>query len=112
VLQGTADAVRQYLWLFEEAQVLEFVVLAGDHLSRMDYQKFVQVHRETGADITIAALPMDEVRATAFGLMKIDDKGRIIEFAEKPSGDELRAMQVCGSCGSLKDMNFLFSMLD
>lgn len=112
MLQGTADAVRQYLWLFEEAQVLEFVVLAGDHLYRMDYQKFVQVHRETGADITVAALPMDEVRATAFGLMKIDDKGRIIEFAEKPSGDELRAMQVSGSCGLLNDINCLFSMLD
>lgn len=94
MLQGTADAVRQYLWLFEEAQVLEFVVLAGDHLYRMDYQKFVQVHRETSADITVAALPMDEARATAFGLMKINDSGRIIEFAEKPSGDELRAMQV------------------
>lgn len=86
--------MRQYLWLFEEAQVLEYVVLAGDHLYRMDYQKFVQVHRETSADITVAALPMDEARATAFGLMKINDSGRIIEFAEKPSGDELRAMQV------------------
>jgi len=86
--------VRQYLWLFEEAQVLEYVILAGDHLYRMDYQHFIQVHRETNADITVAALPMDEARATAFGLMKINDQGRIIEFAEKPSGDELRAMQV------------------
>lgn len=93
-MQGTADAVRQYLWLFEEAQVLEYVILAGDHLYRMDYQHFIQVHRETNADITVAALPMDEARATAFGLMKINGQGRIIEFAEKPSGDELRAMQV------------------
>jgi glucose-1-phosphate adenylyltransferase len=94
MVQGTADAVRQYLWLFEEAQVLEYVILAGDHLYRMDYQHFIQVHRETNADITVAALPMDEARATAFGLMKINDQGRIIEFAEKPSGDALRAMQV------------------
>ncbi|CAK9225025.1 unnamed protein product [Sphagnum jensenii] len=92
--QGTADAVRQYLWLFEEAQVLEYVVLAGDHLYRMDYQQFIQVHRETNADITVAALPMDEARATAFGLMKINDKGRIVEFSEKPKGDALKAMQV------------------
>ncbi|PPD94663.1 hypothetical protein GOBAR_DD08314 [Gossypium barbadense] len=66
--QGTADAVRQYLWLFEEHNVLEFLVLAGDHLYRMDYERFIQAHRETDADITVAALPMDEKRATAFGL--------------------------------------------
>lgn len=92
--QGTADAVRQYLWLFEEHNVLEFLVLAGDHLYRMDYEKFIQAHRETDADITVAALPMDEKRATAFGLMKIDDEGRIIEFAEKPKGEQLKAMKV------------------
>lgn len=92
--QGTADAVRQYLWLFEEQQVMEFLILAGDHLYRMDYQKFIQVHRETNADITVAALPMDEKRATAFGLMKIDDEGRIVEFAEKPKGEFLKSMKV------------------
>ncbi|KAF4381705.1 hypothetical protein F8388_021333 [Cannabis sativa] len=91
--QGTADAVRQYLWLFEEHNVLEFLVLAGDHLYRMDYEKFIQAHRETDADITVAALPMDEERATAFGLMKIDDEGRIVEFAEKPKGEQLKAMK-------------------
>lgn len=60
----------------------------------MDYEKFVQAHRETDADITVAALPMDEARATAFGLMKIDDEGRIVEFSEKPKGDALKAMRV------------------
>lgn len=89
--------MRQYLWLFEEAEASDFLVLAGDHLYRMDYQKFIQIHRETDADITVAALPVDEARATAFGLMKIDDVGRIYEFAEKPKGDELRAMQVQAS---------------
>ncbi|KAK1630112.1 hypothetical protein QYE76_004427 [Lolium multiflorum] len=92
--QGTADAVRQYLWLFEEHNVMEFLILAGDHLYRMDYQKFIQAHRETDADITVAALPMDEERATAFGLMKIDDEGRIVEFAEKPKGEMLKSMMV------------------
>ncbi|KAL6536011.1 Glucose-1-phosphate adenylyltransferase small subunit, chloroplastic/amyloplastic [Orobanche hederae] len=92
--QGTADAVRQYLWLFEEHNILEFLVLAGDHLYRMDYERFIQAHRETYADITVAALPMDEKRATAFGLMKIDEEGRITEFAEKPKGEQLKAMKV------------------
>lgn len=66
----------------------------GDHLYRMDYKEFVRKHRESGAAITIAALPCDEARASAFGLMKIDDEGRVIEFAEKPKGDALKAMKV------------------
>jgi glucose-1-phosphate adenylyltransferase len=73
---------------------MEYLILAGDHLYRMDYQKFIQAHRETDADITVAALPMDEQRATAFGLMKITDEGRIVEFAEKPRGDMLKSMMV------------------
>ena len=60
----------------------------------MNYQDFVLKHRKTGADITVAALPTDEKKATAFGLMKIDGSGRIVDFAEKPKGDELRAMRV------------------
>ena len=60
----------------------------------MNYQDFVNRHRMTGADITVAALPTDEKKASAFGLMKIDDSGRIIDFAEKPQGDALRNMQV------------------
>lgn len=87
--------MRQYLWLLEEHDVLEYLILAGDHLYRMDYEKFIQAHRESNADITVAALPMDEDRATAFGLMKIDEEGRITEFSEKPEGEQLKAMQVC-----------------
>lgn len=70
------------------------LIHAGDHLYRMNYQDFVLKHRKTGADITVAALPSDEKKATAFGLMKIDDTGRIIDFAEKPKGDALKAMMV------------------
>ncbi|MBA0844518.1 hypothetical protein Goarm_005808, partial [Gossypium armourianum] len=113
--QGTADAVRQYLWLFEEHNVLEFLVLAGDHLYRMNYESFIQAHRETAADITVAALPMDEKRAASFGLMKIDDEGRIIEFAEKPKGDQLKALQVDTTILGLdderaKEMPYIASM--
>lgn len=55
---------------------------------------FVDRHREVDADITIGCLPMDDERASDFGLMKIDDTGRITEFAEKPEGDALKSMQV------------------
>ena len=69
-------------------------VHAGDHLYRMNYQDFVNTHRVSGADITVAALPTSEKLASAFGLMKIDGTGRIVDFAEKPSGEALRAMAV------------------
>ena len=92
--QGTADAVRQYLWLFQEWQGDEYLILSGDHLYRMDYGDFVRRHRETGADVTISVVPMDHRRASDFGLMKIDNAGRIIDFSEKPKGDALSAMAV------------------
>nr|AEV40470.1 ADP-glucose pyrophosphorylase 1 [Spirodela polyrhiza]AEV40471.1 ADP-glucose pyrophosphorylase 1 [Spirodela polyrhiza] len=95
--QGTADAVRQFHWLFEDARakdIEDVLILSGDHLYRMDYMDFVQRHRQSGADITISCLPMDDSRASDFGLMKIDNKGRVMSFSEKPKGDELKAMEV------------------
>jgi len=92
--QGTADAVRQYLWMFNESDVDEYLILSGDHLYRMDYRDFVERHRETNADITISVLPMDDARASDFGLMKINESGRVVDFSEKPKGDALRQMQV------------------
>ncbi|MCC5665911.1 glucose-1-phosphate adenylyltransferase [Nostoc sp. CHAB 5784] len=92
--QGTADAVRQYLWLMEEWDVEEYLILSGDHLYRMDYRQFIQRHRETGADITLSVIPIDERRASDFGLMKIDDSGRVIDFSEKPKGEALIQMRV------------------
>lgn len=95
--QGTADAVRQFVWVFEDAKtkhVEHILILSGDHLYRMDYMDFVQKHIDTGADITVSCVPMDDSRASDFGLMKIDKTGRIIQFAEKPKGPDLKAMQV------------------
>jgi glucose-1-phosphate adenylyltransferase len=92
--QGTADAVRQYLWLFQEWDVDEYLILSGDHLYRMDYRQFIQRHQETGADITLSVVPMDERRASDFGLMKLDFSGRVVDFSEKPRGDALKAMRV------------------
>jgi glucose-1-phosphate adenylyltransferase len=92
--QGTADAVRQYMRLFQEWDVDEYLILSGDHLYRMDYCEFVHRHRETDADITISVVPMDEKRASDFGLIKIDGNGRIMDFSEKPKGDALKQMAV------------------
>lgn len=93
--QGTADAVRQYLWVLQDWDVDEYLILSGDHLYRMDYRMFIERHRETGADITLSVVPIDEKRASSFGLMKIDEKsGRVIDFSEKPTGDALKQMQV------------------
>ncbi|OUL31776.1 glucose-1-phosphate adenylyltransferase [Nostoc sp. 106C] len=92
--QGTADAVRQYIWLLEEWDAEEYLILSGDHLYRMDYREFIQRHRETGADITLSVIPIDDRRASDFGLMKIDDSGRVIDFSEKPKGEALAQMQV------------------
>ncbi|WP_424102961.1 glucose-1-phosphate adenylyltransferase [Moorena producens] len=92
--QGTADAVRQYLWLFDGWDVDEYLILSGDHLYRMDYRLFVQRHRDTRADITLSVVPIDETRASSFGLMQIDDRGKVIDFREKPTGELLKQMQV------------------
>ncbi|MBD2365260.1 glucose-1-phosphate adenylyltransferase [Anabaena minutissima FACHB-250] len=92
--QGTADAVRQYLWMLQDWDVDEFLILSGDHLYRMDYRLFIQRHRETNADITLSVIPIDDRRASDFGLMKIDQSGRVIDFSEKPKGEELAQMRV------------------
>lgn len=92
--QGTADAVRQYLWLLEAADVSEYLILSGDQLYRMDYRQFVERHRQTKADITLSVLPVDQKKASAFGILKINDSGMITDFREKPKGSLLEEMQV------------------
>lgn len=92
--QGTADAVRQYIWLLQDWDADEYLILSGDHLYRMDYRLFIQRHRETNADITLSVIPIDNRRASDFGLMKIDAAGRVIDFSEKPKGEALDKMRV------------------
>jgi glucose-1-phosphate adenylyltransferase len=81
--QGTADAVRQNLGFIEEAGDL-VLVLSGDHLYRMDYARFVASHLASGAEITIAVIPVKATETTDFGVMKVNSRGRITEFFEKP----------------------------
>ena len=92
--EGTADAVRKYQWLFQEWDVDEYLILSGDQLYRMDYSLFVEHHRSTNADLTVAALPVDAEQAEGFGLMRTDKNGNIKEFREKPTGESLKAMAV------------------
>jgi glucose-1-phosphate adenylyltransferase len=92
--QGTADAVRQYLWLMESWKPSEYLILSGDHLYRMNYRTFIETHRQAEADITLAVIPCSEDVASSFGLIKVDDSGRVVEFKEKPKGALLESMKV------------------
>ena len=81
--QGTADAVRQNLDFIKDEGAL-VLVLSGDHLYRMDYRKFVDFHITSGAEISIAVTPVRADQAHEFGVMKVNSRGRITEFREKP----------------------------
>ncbi len=87
--QGTADAVRQNLPRLIHNDPTEVLVLSGDQLYRMDLRAFVTWHRENQADLTVAVSAVPKKEASAFGVMKIDDSGRIVDFVEKPSDPEL-----------------------
>ncbi|XP_071736761.1 glucose-1-phosphate adenylyltransferase large subunit 1-like [Rutidosis leptorrhynchoides] len=95
--QGTADAVRQFTWVFEDAKnkdIEDILILSGDHLYRMDYLNLLQNHIDRDADITVSCVPVGESRAPDFGLLKFDINGKVIQFAEKPKGKDLQAMLV------------------
>jgi glucose-1-phosphate adenylyltransferase len=92
--QGTADAVRQSLHHLDDYKGDTILVLSGDHLYRMDYRDFIARHNETHADVTISVTAAREEEASEFGLVKIDETGRVIEFSEKPKGEALDRMRV------------------
>jgi len=92
--QGTADAVRQVLPHIADWGIDTLLILSGDHLYRMDYRDFLARHYETNADVTVSVIPCEAQSASEFGLLKTDPDGRIIEFKEKPKGEDLLAMQV------------------
>jgi glucose-1-phosphate adenylyltransferase len=92
--QGTADAVRRSLKHVLSRRTRLVVILAGDHLYRMNYQSFVRRHEESGADITIAVCPQSGEAASTFGLLHCDERGFVTRFAEKPKGEALEAMRI------------------
>jgi len=91
--QGTADAVRKQLSQFAHARVEDILILSGDHLYRMDYGKFIELHREKRADVTIAVQPVALADAPRFGILKTDEDGRITSFHEKPKAGELEGLE-------------------
>jgi glucose-1-phosphate adenylyltransferase len=87
--QGTADAVRQNMRFFQrEADLV--LILSGDHLYKMDYQKFIDFHLQKKADISVAVYPVFEEQTPEFGVMKVNRDTRITDFLEKPKEPDQR----------------------
>ncbi len=85
--EGTADAVRKNLIYLDSKELEYILILSGDQLYRMDYQKMLQTHIDTKADVTIAAIPVTRSAASSLGVMRCDDQGRVQGFLEKPQTD-------------------------
>ncbi len=88
--QGTADAVRRAARHFARYDADYYLILAGDHLYRMNYGEMVEAHVDSRADITIAAQPVAPEDASSMGVFRFDTNGQIAAFEEKPSADRLR----------------------
>jgi glucose-1-phosphate adenylyltransferase len=90
--QGTADAVRKQLFEIKVVGADDILILAGDHLYRMNYADLIHFHREAGADLTIAVKPVSGDEAHRYGILRMAEDGRITSFIEKPEGaDQLQA---------------------
>jgi len=81
---GTADAVYQNMDIIEDLGAKYIVILAGDHIYKMDYEIMLRQHVDTDADVTIGCLEVPRMEASAFGVMHVDGRDRVIEFVEKP----------------------------
>ena len=82
--EGTADAVFQNIDIIEDYGPRYIVLLAGDHIYKMDYEIMLRQHVDTGADVTIGCLEVPRMEATGFGVMHVDGRDRVIDFVEKP----------------------------
>ena len=114
--QGTADAVRQNLSYVTHYSSDYTLILSGDQLYHMDYQKMLEVHLKNKADITISVIPVDREDAKGFGILRTNDDGKIVEFHEKPTSDRVLddlkiADNVIASQGiKAKGRNYMASM--
>jgi len=86
--QGTADAVRKHLRYVEHHGIEYVLILSGDQLYRMDFEAMLETHRSAGADVTIASVPVTREAASSFGIMRLNDEGRVVGFLEKPQTDD------------------------
>jgi glucose-1-phosphate adenylyltransferase len=82
--QGTADAIYQNVYTIEKAAPRDTIILAGDHIYKMNYARMIDFHREAKADLTVACQPAPLADAREFGVMAVDARGRITSFLEKP----------------------------
>lgn len=103
--QGTADAVRKNLNYFIETPVDYFLILSGDQLYNMDFQKMVQFAMESNADLVIGALPVEEQEATRMGILKINQQQEVTLFFEKPQTQE-QLLSLKSSSSQLEGRNF------
>lgn len=91
--QGTADAVRKQALEIREAGTEYTLILAGDHLYRMDYRRFVEYHLDSGADVTVAVQPVGAEEAPSLGILKLSADNQIVSFTEKPPADRLGGLE-------------------
>ena len=82
--KGTADAITQNIDFLDNANPEYVVILSGDHIYKTSYTEMINLHIETGADVTISVIEVDPKEASRFGIMAVDKKDRIVEFQEKP----------------------------
>ena len=82
--EGTAHAIYQNIGYIDQMDPEYILILSGDHIYKMDYEEMLNVHKEKGADLTVAVLNVSLKEASRFGIMNTDDKGYIYEFEEKP----------------------------
>ncbi len=113
--KGTADAVYQNIYSIEQCQSDHLLILAGDHIYKMDYSEMIRDHTESGAVLTIGCIPCSLEEGTGFGVMQIDSNRRIVEFQEKPAepkpmpDDPARCLASMGIY--VFDTHFLFDRL-
>ncbi len=82
--QGTADAVRKNLRHLRPTGAGDVLILSGDHIYRMDYRIMLSLHRQSRADVTVAAVPIPESEVSRFGILRMSPEGRVVDFVEKP----------------------------
>ena len=113
--QGTADAVYQNIYTLEKERPDYVLILAGDHIYKMNYGRMVDFHKEMNADLTVAALPVSPEAAKQFGVMEVNEENRLVGFEEKPDqpktipGNEQQALASMG--GYVFTTRFLFEQL-
>lgn len=83
--RGTADAIYQNIYTIEQEKADEILILAGDHIYKLNYYRMIDFHRQQEADLTVSVLEIEKERSAQLGVLEVDAKGRVMGFEEKPS---------------------------